>query len=101
MSKRKGVKGPREKVIRDEREVVRWYQEGYTYKQIEDMHEEKNGVRLSLSMINWVRSCQAARPRITHNPTLMPWPMEPEHLRAQDSRTHCVEASLRADKDVS
>lgn len=101
MSKRKGAKGPREKVIRDEREVVRWYQEGYTYKQIADMHEEKYGVRPSLSMINWVRRWQGVPPRITHNPTLMPWALEPEHRRALDARALRVEARLRAGKDVS
>lgn len=93
--------GGRAPAIADRRLVARWYAEGKTYGEIQDLHEERFGTRPSSGSINNARKAEGVEARFVHDVDLMPWELREEHRRDWDARGLRTEARLRSGKAVS
>ena len=86
--------------IADRDLVMRWYQDGYTYEEMQDMHERRFGTRPSKSSINYARKLAGVPPRIKHDDRLIPWAVEPEHRYDKNVRCLRIEARLQAGEEI-
>lgn len=87
---REGVVTDRRFRIRDVSEVQRWYEAGWTYRAMQEEHERKYGVRVSLAGFSELRSRMGWERRAVWNTELLPWTVKEEH------RPHYFAAQLRA-----
>ena len=92
---------PRPNPIGDERLVVRWIKQGWSYAKIQEEHEKMFSTRPSISTINNVRKRNGLPPRIVRNQDLLPWKLSKEHERTRDATYLRVEARLRAGLPVN
>lgn len=65
--------------IQDEGEVLRWFEEGRTYRWMVEQYMEKYGIETSLSMWANYRRRHGLDRRITWDDKLIPWIIKPEH----------------------
>ena len=60
-------------------EVRRWYEEGLTYKEMAELHEEKYGVRVTPSGFSALRQRMGWESRLAGDDPLMPWEVDSSH----------------------
>lgn len=67
------------KKIQDEQEVIRWFEEGWTYAEMTAEYMRKYGIKMSPS--NWgnFRYRRGLQRRIARDDVLIPWAVKKEH----------------------
>lgn len=85
--------------IQDESEVRRWIEEGKTYRWMVEEYERKYNLRVSSSMFSEFRATRGLSRRVTRDPDLIPWKVEPEHRWDNILASLRVEARVRAGED--
>jgi hypothetical protein len=65
--------------IVDEQEVIRWFEEGKTYQEMQRIYLEKYNIETVPSMWGNFRRRRGLQRRITRNDDLIPWGVKAEH----------------------
>jgi hypothetical protein len=65
--------------IRDEQEVIRWFEEGITYEEMVQRYRDKYGIETTFSMFGNFRRRRGLARRITRDDELIPWAVKVEH----------------------
>lgn len=81
--------------VQDEQEIVRWYQDGWTYQEMVDEYRRKYNMEVSISMFSGVRRRLGLERRILRNQNLIPWIIAPAHRTAYDLNLLRMEARRR------
>lgn len=90
----------RSKIV-DEAEVIRWIEEGRTYREMTETYLEKYNLQVSPTMFSNFRSRRGLDGRIVRDDNLIPWQIKPEHRYAWAANMLRVEGRRRAGKNVS
>ncbi|WP_207207318.1 hypothetical protein [Xylanimonas protaetiae] len=86
--------------IVDEREVIRWIEEGRTYRWIQEEYRRKYGIETGLAMWSNVRLRRGLEPRIARDDQLIPWEVALQHRSNYNLAMLRVEARRRAGLDL-
>lgn len=86
--------------IVDEQEVIRWFKEGKTYQEMQDIYLEKYNIETVPSMWGNFRRRRGLARRITRNDDLIPWAVKSEHRWAYPVAMLRAEARRRAGFDL-
>lgn len=92
--------GASSKVV-NEREVIRWLEEGRTYRWIVEEYRRRYDVETTVSMWAAIRRRQGIEPRLVRDPNLVPWYVKPEHRHAWPVTMLRGEARRRAGKPLT
>ncbi|MEX0427887.1 hypothetical protein AB3X52_09665 [Nocardioides sp. DS6] len=65
--------------IQNEREVLRWFEEGRTYEWMVRTYRQKYNIETTISMWGNFRRRRGLDRRITWDDELIPWKIKPEH----------------------
>jgi len=65
--------------IQDQAEVLRWFEEGWTYGQMQEEYLRKYNIETALSMWSNFRKRHGLPRRIERNDDMIPWAVKPEH----------------------
>jgi hypothetical protein len=65
--------------IQDEQEVLRWFEEGRTYKWMVETYLEKYNIETTIAMWGNFRRRMGLDQRIAWDDQLIPWAIKPEH----------------------
>lgn len=87
--------------IQDEREVIRWFEEGRTYQWMIDKYKEKYGIDTVPSMWGNFRRRRGLDRRIVRDDDLIPWFVKEEHRWAYPLVMLRTEARRRAGHPVT
>ncbi|MDN3268279.1 hypothetical protein [Streptomyces sp. MA15] len=90
---------PKRKIV-DEGEVVRWFEEGWTYQQMIDEYRRKYGIETVSSMWGNFRYRKGLSRRIARDDDLIPWAVKPEHRHQYPLAMLRVEGRRRAGMDL-
>lgn len=82
--------------IVDEQEVIRWFEEGKTYQEMQDIYLKKYNIETVPSMWGNFRRRRGLSRRIARNDELIPWHVKPEHRWAYPVAMLRAEARRRA-----
>jgi hypothetical protein len=82
--------------IVDEREVIRWFEEGKTYKEMQAIYLEKYNIETVPSMWGNFRRRRGLQRRLARNDDLIPWHVRSEHRWAYPVAMLRAEARRRA-----
>ncbi|MEU5427602.1 hypothetical protein AB0H73_18635 [Streptomyces olivoreticuli] len=85
---------PRSK-IRDEAELLQWFDEGKTYRWMVEQYREKYHLDVSVSLFASYRARKGLKPRLARDPELVPWEVKEEHWFAYPLTMLRVEARRR------
>lgn len=86
------------KKIQDEGEVVRWFEQGWTYDEMVDEYRRKYHIEIQPSAFGNFRRRKGLSRRITRDDELIPWYVKPEHRWAYPAAMLRAEARARAGK---
>lgn len=87
--------------IVSEDEVRRWYEEGWTYREMQEEHERKYGVRVALSTFSELRGRRGWERRAVWSDELVPWVVREEHRAHYYAALLRMEARRRAGKPLA
>jgi hypothetical protein len=87
--------------IVDEQEVIRWFKEGKTYQEMQDLYLKKYNIETVPSMWGNFRRRRGLHRRITRNDELIPWHVKAEHRWAYPVAMLRAEARRRAGFDLN
>lgn len=87
--------------IQDEAEVVRWIEEGQTYRWMQEQYLKKYDLEVSITMFSNFRRRRGLEPRYVRDDELIPWKVEPEHRFAYPLQMLRAEARRRAGHEAS
>ncbi|MFI8204794.1 hypothetical protein [Streptomyces sp. NPDC085937] len=90
---------PKRKIV-DEGEVVRWFEEGWTYQQMIEEYRRKYGIDTVSSMWGNFRHRKGLRRRIARDDDLIPWAVKAEHRHQYPLAMLRVEGRYRAGMDL-
>lgn len=62
-------------------EMKRWYEEGFTYAEMAEMHLEKYHIEIHPTSISSLRRREGWEGRLLKNHPLIPWAVKPEHQK--------------------
>lgn len=65
--------------IVDEGEVLRWFEEGLTYAQMQEQYREKYNIETAISMWSNFRRRRGLDRRFVRDDDMIPWAVKPEH----------------------
>ncbi|MGW1404440.1 hypothetical protein ACWCRF_38895 [Streptomyces sp. NPDC002405] len=82
--------------IVDEGEVIRWFEEGWTYKEMIDEYKRKYNIETVSSMWGNFRRRRGLDRRIAREDDLIPWAVNPEHRQRYQVSMLRAEARHRA-----
>lgn len=68
--------------IQDVEEARRWYEAGFTYQQMADMHLEKYNIEVTPTGFSSLRKREGWPGRLVIDNPLVPWDVKPEHKKA-------------------
>lgn len=68
----------RTKIV-DEQEVIRWYEEGRTYKWMAQEYLRKYNIQIGVTAFSNFRNKKGLPPRAVHNDDLIPWRVKGNH----------------------
>ncbi|MEV7795896.1 hypothetical protein [Streptomyces sp. NPDC087512] len=86
--------------IVDEGEVIRWFEQGWTYQQMTDEYKRKYGIETVSSMWGNFRYRKGLTRRIARNDDLIPWAVKPEHRQLYPVAMLRVEGRRRAGMEL-
>lgn len=86
--------------IVNEQEVIRWFEEGWTYQEIVDEYRRKYNIETATSMWGNFRRRRGLPRRITRDDELIPWHVRVEHRWAYPLAMLRVEARRRAGRPI-
>ncbi|WP_040336720.1 hypothetical protein [Candidatus Blastococcus massiliensis] len=87
--------------IQDEREVIRWFEEGRTYGWMVAEYRRKYGIETVPSMFGNFRGRRGLQRRIARDAELIPWSVENRHRNAYPLQMLRVEARVREGFPIS
>lgn len=67
--------------IQNVNEMRRWYEEGYTYKEMAQLHKEKYHIEVHPTSISSLRRREGWEGRLLKDHPLVPWDVKPEHQK--------------------
>ncbi|WP_406409667.1 hypothetical protein OG923_12705 [Streptomyces halstedii] len=82
--------------IQDKDEVIRWFEEGWTYQEMIDEYKRKYGIDTVSSMWGNFRYREGLDRRIARDDELIPWAVKKEHRQPYPIVMLRVEARKRA-----
>lgn len=91
---------PRAK-IQDEQELIRWFDEGRTYRWMVEEYERKYNLQVGMSMFSNFRKRRGLARRIVRDDDLIPWSVKMEHRYAYPVMNLRHEARRRAGEPIS
>lgn len=97
---RKGIVMGASKIV-NEQEVIRWFEEGLTYREMVDLYREKYNIETVPSMWSNFRRRRGLDGRIIRNDELIPWAVKPEHRWLYPVQMLRTEARRRAGVELS
>jgi len=86
--------------IQDEKEVIRWFEEGRTYEWMCQEYLRKYNIETVPSLWGNFRRRRGLQRRIVRDDALIPWDMKPEHRYAYPVQMLRLEARARAGEPV-
>ncbi|GAA2426677.1 hypothetical protein [Streptomyces macrosporus] len=86
---------PKRKIV-DEGEVIRWFEEGWTYQEMTDEYKRKYNIDTVLSLWGNFRQRKGLDRRIARDDDLIPWAMKREHRQLYPVMMLRLEARRRA-----
>jgi len=86
--------------IQDEREVLRWFEEGRTYTWMVQQYRDKYNIETTPSMWSEFRSRHGLNRRISQDDSLLPWRLEPQHRWQYPAVMLRAEARRREGKEL-
>lgn len=87
--------------IVDEQEVIRWFEEGKTYAEMQEIYREKYNIETVPSMWGNFRRRHGLNRRLERNDDLIPWAVKKEHRWAYPLMMLRTEARRRAGLEVA
>lgn len=90
----------RAKIV-DEQEVLRWFDEGKTYREMVELYEEKYQLQVGHSMFGNFRRRRGLERRISRDDNLIPWEVKPDHRYKYPILMLRAEARRREGKELS
>ncbi|MBD0421188.1 hypothetical protein H0H10_18860 [Streptomyces sp. TRM S81-3] len=90
---------PKKKIV-DEGEVIRWFEQGWSYQQMTDEYRRKYGIDTRLSMWGNFRQRRGLTRRIARDDDLLPWAVAPQHRQVYAVQMLRLEARVRAGMDI-
>ncbi|MFE7463117.1 hypothetical protein ACFU6R_03295 [Streptomyces sp. NPDC057499] len=88
------------KKIQDEKEVIRWFAAGWTYKEMSDEYERKYNIEMKPSAWGNFRYRKGLDRRIARDDELIPWAVKKEHRQLYPLAMLRVEGRKRAGLEV-
>ncbi|THA32308.1 hypothetical protein E6R18_13920 [Streptomyces sp. A1277] len=82
--------------IQDKDEVIRWFEEGWTYQEMTEEYKRRYGIDTGPSMWGNFRYREGLDRRITRDDELIPWAVKKEHRQPYPIVMLRVEARRRA-----
>lgn len=92
---------PAHSKVQDMKEVLRWIDEGRTYKWMCDEYLRKYNLEVSISMFAGIRRRQGLDQRIVRDTELFPWKVKEEHRYAHAAGMLRAEGRRRAGKALT
>jgi hypothetical protein len=86
--------------IVDEQEVIRWFEDGKTYHEMQQIYLDKYNIETVPSMWGNFRRRRGLQRRITRNDDLIPWHVKTKHRWEYPIAMLRVEARRRAGKPI-
>ena len=87
--------------IQDEQELLRWFAEGKTYREMKELYLSKYNLDVGTSMFSNFRRRRGLDARIVRDETLIPWQVLPQHRYAYPVMNLRHEARLRAGEEIT
>lgn len=87
---------PNRSKIQDEQELVKWIEEGRTYRWMKEQYLKKYKLDVSITMFSNFRRRKGLDGRIVRDDNLIPWQVNPEHRFAWAIQMLRAEARRRA-----
>lgn len=87
--------------VENMQEVLRWMEQGRTYKWMVEEYRRKYGVETTVSMWAAIRRRHGIEPRLVRDLNLVPWAVKPEHRHAYAVTMLRAEARRRAGKPLT
>ena len=86
--------------IQDEQELLRWFEEGKTYREMKELYASQYNLDVGTSMFSNFRRRRGLDTRIVRDEALIPWAVLPQHRYAYPVMNLRHEARLRAGDDI-
>lgn len=87
--------------IQDEQELIRWFEDGWTYDQMVEEYRRKYGIETVPSMFGNFRRRRGLQRRIVRDDNLIPWHIQEEHRWAYPVAMLRAEARRRAGRKLT
>lgn len=86
--------------IQDAAEVIRWYNDGWTYQEMVDEYRRKYGIEMSVSGFSDFRARMGLKRRLVRSQELIPWRVAEQHRHTYDLSMLRAEARRRAGRKL-
>lgn len=87
--------------IQDEQEIIRWFDDGWTYPQMVMEYRRKYGIETTPTLFANFRARRGLEMRNVRNAALIPWQVEPAHRFAYPLSILRWEAQVREGRALS